>query len=137
MSPVVAFALASALHAGFQLTVTVLAYPVLGGRHPDEWKAAHARHSRAIVPLVVVVYAALVLTGGLLVAAGPDGAGWLALAGAAAALIVTAAVAAPTHGRLTDRDDALVARLLMADRWRCACAVGGAVMALVAVVTQG
>ena len=137
MSTLAAFALASALHAGFQLTVTVIVYPVLGDRRDEEWRAAHARHSRAIAPLVAVVYGALVVTGGLLVAAGPDAAGWLALAGAVGAIILTATAAAPTHGRLTDRDDALVSRLLVADRWRCACAVGGAVAAVVAVATGG
>ncbi len=137
MNALVAFALASALHAGFQATVTVLVYPALAGQRDDEWRAAHARHSRAIAPLVAVVYGALVVSGALLVLTGPQPAGWLALTGAAGALVVTAFAAAPTHGRLTDRDDALVARLVLADRWRCAFAVGGAVLAALAVVTQG
>lgn len=137
MTAVVAFALASALHAGFQVTVTVLVYPVLGERSPADWRAAHARHSRSIVPLVVVVYAALVISGGVLVAGGPDLAGWLALAGATGALGLTATAAAPLHGRLAERDDTLVARLLVADRVRCALAVVGALLALVAVVTGG
>jgi hypothetical protein len=137
VSAVVAFALAAALHAGFQATVTVLVYPVLGERTAAEWRAAHDRHSRAITPLVGAVYVALLVTGGLLVAAGPDAAGWAALALTAGALATTAAVAAPTHGRLTSRDAALVARLLVADRWRCALAVAGAVAAVVAVGTGG
>ena len=137
MSAVVAFALAAALHAGFQATVTVLVYPVLGARGPEEWRGAHDRHSRAIAPLVGVVYLALLATGGVLVAAGPDPAGWVALALTAAALATTAAAAAPTHGRLAARDDALVARLLVVDRWRCALAVAGAAAAVVAVVTGG
>lgn len=137
MTAVVAFALASAVHAGFQVTVTVLVYPVLAGRSPAEWRAAHDRHSRSIVPLVVVVYAAVVISGGVLVAAGPDPAGWLALASAVGALGLTAAAAAPLHGRLTDRDDALVTRLLVADRARCALAVLGALLAVLAVVTGG
>ncbi len=135
MSAVVVFALASALHAGFQLTVTVLVYPVLARRRAQEWREAHARHSRAIAPVVLVVYAALVLSGGFLVASGPDLAGWLGLAGAGAALVLTASGAVPTHGRLTDRDDVMVARLLLVDRWRCACALLGAVAAAVAVVS--
>ena len=137
MSAVVAFALASALHAGFQATVTALVYPVLGARSPDDWGVAHARHSRAITPLVAVVYGALVVCGGAFVLSGPDAVGWLALLGAAGAVVVTAVAAAPTHGRLTDRDDALVHRLLVADRWRCAFAVSGAALAVVAVVTGG
>ncbi len=135
MSAVVAFALASALHAGFQLTVTVLVYPVLAGRGAAEWRVAHARHSRAIAPLVAVVYGALVVVGGWLVVEGPDLVGWMALTAALATFALTAAAAAPTHGRLTDRDDALVTRLLVADRWRCACAVACAVLAIVAVGT--
>ncbi|HXH77018.1 hypothetical protein [Nocardioides sp.] len=137
MTALVAFALASALHAGFQATVTVLVYPVLGDRGPDEWRLAHARHSRAITPLVVVVYGAIVVSGAVLVLSGPGLLGWLALAAVAGALGMTAAAAAPTHGRLTDRDDALVTRLLAADRWRCAFAVAGAVLALAALAAEG
>jgi hypothetical protein len=129
VSAVVAFAVAAGLHAGFQLTVTVLVYPVLGARSGAEWRSAHDRHSRSIAPLVGVVYLAVLVTGGLLVAAGPDPLGWLGLALTAGALATTAAVAAPLHGRLDARDDALVARLLVADRWRCAFAVLGAVAA--------
>jgi hypothetical protein len=73
VSAVVAFALAAALHAGFQATVTVLVYPVLGERTAAEWRAAHDRHSRAITPLVGAVYVALLVTGGLLVAVGTGG----------------------------------------------------------------
>ncbi|WP_134766729.1 hypothetical protein [Nocardioides sp. 1609] len=131
-TPVVAFALASVLHAGFQVTVTTLAYPALAARGPEGWRATHDRHSRAIVPLVAVVYAGLLVTGGFLVASGPDVAGWLALGGAGAALAVTAALAAPIHGRLTTHDEALVAWLLVVDRWRCAAAVVGAVAAVAA-----
>ncbi|PUA81799.1 hypothetical protein [Nocardioides currus] len=137
MSAVVGFALASALHAGFQLTVTVLVYPALANRSAAQWGVAHDRHSQSITPLVGVVYLALVVTGGLLVVAGPDLAGWLALGGTAGALVLTATVAAPIHGRLGERDDRLVSRLLVADRARCACAVGGAALAVVAVAVGG
>ena len=44
---------------------------------------------------------------------------WVALAGTAVAILVTATIAAPLHGRLDPRDPALVARLLAADRVRC------------------
>jgi hypothetical protein len=130
----VAFAVASALHVGFQLTVTVLVYPALASRGVEEWAPAHARHSRAITPLVGVVYVALVATGVALVVEGPDLAGWLGLAGAAAAVGVTATLAAPLHGRLESRDEGRVRRLLLVDRWRCVAAVLGAVAALVAVL---
>jgi hypothetical protein len=106
---------AGAVHAGFQLTVTVLVYPALLRAEP--FAAAHRRHSRAIAPLVLVVYGALVVTGGLRLAAGSVGAaGWVALAGAGVAVLATALVAAPTHGRLaTGRTDALARRLTRAD----------------------
>ena len=132
MGTTVAFALAAALHAGFQLTVTVLVYPALASRGAAEWGAAHARHSKAITPLVAVVYLALVASGAALVAAGPDAAGWVALATTAGALAITAVLAAPLHGRLGSRDDARVARLLVVDKWRCAAAVVGALAAVVA-----
>lgn len=137
MSAVVAFAVATAWHAGFQLTVTLLVYPVLARRSGEEWRAAHDRHSRTIAPLVGVVYLAVLVTGGLLVASGPDRVGWLALVLTGLALATTAVAAAPLHGRLTDRDAALVARLLVADRWRCALAVLGAVAATAAVLAGG
>ena len=137
MTAVVAFALASALHAGFQTTVTALVYPVLGHRKAEEWADAHSRHSRSIVPLVVVVYGLVVTTGAWYVSSGPDAVGWLAIVAAGGALATTALAAAPTHGRLTERDEALVTRLLVADRVRCACAIVSAVLASVAVVTLG
>ena len=137
MSAVVAFAVATAWHAGFQLTVTLLVYPVLARRSSEEWRADHHRHSRTIAPLVGVVYLAVLATGGLLVASGPDRVGWVALIVTGLALATTAVAAAPLHGRLTDRDDALVARLLVADRWRCALAVLGAVAATAAVLAGG
>jgi len=60
---------------------------------------------------------------------------WVALAGTAVAIMVTATVAAPLHGRLDTRDPALLARLLAADRVRCvsAClALAGALGAALA-----
>jgi hypothetical protein len=133
MSAVTAFALAAALHAGFQLTVTVVVYPALAARSADEWTAAHARHSRAVTPVVAVVYGALVVTGVALVVTGPGPAGWVALAGAATAIGLTAAVAAPAHGQLSRRDERLLARLLVADRGRCAAALVALVAAALSV----
>ena len=130
MSAQVAFALAAALHAGFQVTVSVLVYPTLARRGAEEWVATHDAHSRAIVPLVVVVYAGLVGTGAWLVASGPTLLGWAALLVTGLALLVTALVAAPLHGRLGVRDDDRVRRLIVGDRWRCAAAVLGALLAI-------
>ena len=78
--------------------------------------------------------AALVACTGALVT-GPRTTGvYLAAVGTAGAFLVTAAVAAPTHGRLgRGRDEALVTRLLRADRFR----LGFAVLALVGAVLGG
>jgi hypothetical protein len=126
---------AAALHAGFQLTVTLVVYPALADLPPDGWGPAHDAHSRRITPVVGVVYlAALVACGGALLQAPSPGV-LVAVAGTLAAVAVTAVSAAPTHGRLgRGREDALVRRLLRADRLRCAAALvalAGAVAALV------
>lgn len=130
MSTAVAFALVCALHTGFQLTVTLLVYPVLLRRDGRGWAAAHARHSRTIVPVVGVVYPALLLTGGALVVDGPGVAGWVALGATGLALVLTAGVAAPLHGRLASYDPRLAGRLLLVDRVRCAAVTAGALAAV-------
>ncbi|MFZ2016910.1 MAG: hypothetical protein WAV00_24095 [Nocardioides sp.] len=137
MSAATAFALAAALHAGFQLTVTVLVYPALASRTDEEWSAAHTRHTRAITPLVGAVYGALVVTGVALVRSGPGPAAWVALLAEATAMALTATVAAPIHGRLSRRDEPALARLLRADRGRCAAAVVGLVAAVASVTVAG
>ena len=117
----------TAVHAGFQLTVTWLVYPALVRVPAASWQVEHARHSRRIVPLVGVVYAAaLVACTGVLLR-GASYADWLAVGGTAVALLTTALVAAPLHGRLAPGSDpVLLRRLLEADRVRAA----GAVVAL-------
>ena len=123
---------ATGLHAGFQSTVTALVYPALARVREDDFAAAHAAHSRAITPLVAVVYGsvAVACTGSVLQDPRSGGVR-LAAAGSAGAVLVTAAVAAPTHGRLgRGRTSRHVSRLLVADRVRLACALvalGGAV----------
>ena len=130
---------ATALHGGFQAAVTLLVYPALARSAPADWATTHADHSRQITPLVVVVYGvALVACTGALVT-GPRTAGvYLAAVGTAGAFLVTAAVAAPTHGRLGHgRDATLVTRLLRADRVRLAFAVLALAGALLGGVHQG
>jgi len=126
---------ATALHAGFQLTVTAVVYPALAAVPSPDWGLAHGAHSRRIAPLVAVVYgAALVAVGGAVIAEPSTGA-LIAGTGTVAAVVVTALSAAPTHGRLgPGRDDALVLRLLRADRLRCLCALialAGALLTLI------
>ena len=137
---------ASVAHAAFQLTVTVLVYPSLIATAPGDWDRTHDRHTRRITPLVGLIYVPLALACGLAawqllstLLADPaslvDGAGAallaagvvVALTGAAGAAAATAFGAAPVHGRLgAGHDEALLARLLTYDRWRCGAAVLGA-----------
>ena len=125
-------------HAAFQLTVTSLVYPVLAATPTGAWRRAHDRHSRVVSPLVVPLYAAvLVSTAAALLAVG-SAAVWVAAAGAGLALGTTAAVAAPLHGRLgveglgERRRRVLLGRLLRADRWRTAGALVAATAASLA-----
>lgn len=116
---------ATALHLGFQLAVTLVVYPALVRTPAEHWSAAHARHSRSIAPLVVGVYgAALVGVGGALVADPGAGTVWLSALATAAAFAVTAGRAAPLHGRLGRGGPApdLLAALVRADRLRTICA---------------
>ena len=120
MTPETALFAATALHAGFQLTVTLVVYPALREVPAERWAAAHGAHTRRISRVVVPVYLAVVaacawaLTGPV---------GWavaLAVGGSALALATTALVAAPLHGRLGREGPvpALLDRLLLADRVR-------------------
>ena len=110
----------TALHLGFQLTVSVVVYPALIAVTDREWPVAHAAHSRRIVTIVAPLYVALAGVGAWILVEGPVGPGTgVALAGTAVAVATTAAVAAPVHGRLGQgRTPARVRRLLAADRVR-------------------
>ena len=87
-----------------------------------EWTRHHTAHSRRITPLVVGVYAAVVAACGWVLVAG----GWqpstaVAVAASALAMLTTAAVAAPAHGRLgAGRGERDLAVLVRADRVRLA-----------------
>ena len=120
---------ATALHAGFQVTVTVLVYPALLRVRDSDWSTAHATHSRAITPLVAVVYGGALAACVLALLSRPDLWVWLAATATVLVFAATGLVAAPTHGRLAaGRTDALVRRLLLADR----CRLVGALLALAA-----
>ena len=131
----VALLAATTLHLGFQLTVTALVYPALARVRPEDWSPSHDAHSRAVVPLVVLSYAALLSTLAWSLATAPVTAGLLlAAAGIGLALGTTAVVAAPLHGRL-GRDgpgDKAIRRLLAADRVRTVGAITAAAGALLA-----
>lgn len=131
--------LVAGAHLGFQLTVDLVVYPALGEVADDRWTIAHERHSRRITPVVVAIYAPLVLLLSWTAVALPGEVGtWIAVAGGLLAVVTTAAVAAPTHGRLAsaaagDRP-ALLRRLDLPDRVRTlgalVCAAGA--LALIA-----
>ncbi|GEP35728.1 hypothetical protein NSZ01_34960 [Nocardioides szechwanensis] len=121
--PALAMVVAAALHAGFQLTVTLLVYPVLVSAPTAAWDDAHARHSRLVVPLVLLSYGGLVGAGTWLLAVDRAPAALAAVAPAAACVLVTALGAAPIHGRLRRPDPRLLRRLLVVDRVRAGAAV--------------
>ncbi len=117
---------ATALHAGFQLTVTLLAYPALAEVAADRFARAHAVHSRRIVPLVGLVYGVLALAClGALVSAPGSLAVWVAGGVSATAVLLTALRAAPLHGRLAREgpEPSLLTALVRADRVRTAAAL--------------
>lgn len=124
----------TAAHFGFQTTVTALVYPALARVPAAQWLVAHQAHSRAITGLVVIIYGALVATGGWALWSGPGAWTIVALAATAVALTVTAVAAAPAHARLsTGHDPGRIDALLRVDRVRAvasAVAVAAAATAL-------
>jgi hypothetical protein len=110
----------AALHLGFQLTVTVVVYPALADVPVAGWAPAHSAHSRRISVVVALAYLPLLGVGLWALVAEALGTGLVVAAvGAAISFLTTALVAAPTHGRLGGgRTEALVRRLLVADRVR-------------------
>lgn len=133
---VIALLAATAVHLGFQLTITVVAYPALLATSDAEWTAAHAAHGRRITPLVALVYGALVVTALGALITDPSPAVVVAAFACAVAALSTAGVAAPTHGRLGEgRSAALARRLQAADVVRTAAAVVAVAGAALAVST--
>jgi hypothetical protein len=134
--PVTALLAGAALHAGFQAVVTAVVYPALadaGRAWPATWAAVHTAHSRRVGVLVAPVYLGVLATWAWVFAVVPLGPALVVSGvGSAVAGLTTAVVAAPTHARLGREGPTavLLARLLVADRVRCA----GALLALVAAV---
>src|SRR4051795_13335868 len=101
-----AFLAAASAHAGFQATVTLVVYPTLSHVRAAHWRQAHDRHSKAIWPLVAVVYLGLVATSVWWLVDDWSALAVIAVALAALAMVVTALVAAPLHRQLVRRDEA-------------------------------
>ena len=90
----------TAVHAGFQLTVSAVVYPALAAAPEAQWAGVHAAHSRRITPVVGLVYLPLVAVVGGALRAGPSRPTVLAATASLAALGLTATVAGPLHQRL-------------------------------------
>ncbi len=125
---VVWLAVAAALHAGFQFTVTTVVYPALVAVEPQQWTRAYAAHGRCITPIVGLTYGALLIAVAWSGWSQPTNAAvWLCAGGAALSMSATAFVAGPTHGRLAGHPEpALLRRLILSDRVRAL----GALLAL-------
>lgn len=128
----------SAVHLGFQAVVTGVVYPALAELPPDRWDAAHATHRRRITVVVAPVYAALGAAVVHAVRSDPRASVRVAVAGATTAVLSTAVVAAPAHGRLARQgpDPRLLRRLRRSDAVRLAGALVAAGGALAAVLTE-
>jgi hypothetical protein len=110
-----AYALAAAAYAGFQLTVRLVVYPQFA-RVPGQASAAYeSAHQRLVTPLVGVLFGALAVTTGWLLLAGPRGPGLVAAVLFGGILAVTAGGAVPAHGVLSRGFDEAAHRRLL--RW--------------------
>ncbi|MGJ9421163.1 hypothetical protein [Aeromicrobium sp. CF3.5] len=125
MDAVTALLVVSAFHAGFQVVVSGVVYPALADVPVDRWATAHDRHSHRIVRVVAVLYPVVVAVCLWALVAGPvTGASIVAVAGNLLAVVVTAGLAAPAHGRLgRQHSTQLISTLLIADRVRTVAAV--------------
>lgn len=128
----VAFVAAAGAHAGFQATVSAVVYPTLSHVRAAHWRQAHDRHTKAIWPVVAVLYLAVVATSVWWLADDWSALPLVAVVLALLPMAVTATVAAPLHRRLVRRDDVALARLLSADRVRTALAVASVAVAIAA-----
>lgn len=130
---------ATALHVGFQLTVSVLVYPALVRTPASLWPKTQRQHSRAIVWLVVLVYGMVLLASAGALWSAPDTWWvWLSCGASAGAFAVTATRAAPLHGQLgrVGPEPDLLAALLLADRVRLALALVAMIGAIGALSTR-
>lgn len=110
---------ATAVHAGFQLTVTAVVYPALAEVPPSQWSRTHDAHARRITPVVGLVYLPLLASLVDALRHEPRRPTLLAAAASLAGLGLTASVAGPLHRRLGGgREAVLVRRLLRVDRAR-------------------
>lgn len=124
-----ALLVATSVHLGFQLSVTMLVYPALAAVPVERWPRQHDLHSRRIVPLVAGVYLAVAVSVAGRLLSGVDAAAVTAAGAFAAVFVLTAGFAAPAHVRLSPGPEpTLLVRLIRIDRLRSL----GATVAVVA-----
>lgn len=133
-APLLLLVVVTAVHAGFQGTVSTVVYPALARLEPEEWLPKQDAHRYAIVPMVGICYLGALAALGWSFLKHSDSSGvWIAVVGFAISMGTTAFVAAPTHGKLMARHDrALVGRLIWSDWVRtlgAMVALGGAAWA--------
>jgi len=130
-----AFLVAASIQAGMLATVTLVVYPALARVRATHWRQAHDRHRRSIALLVAVTYVAVAGTGAWWLAVDWSTLAAVAVGLALLSMAVTAVLAAPLHGRLVRRDDALIDRLLRVDRMRTVFGVVAVAVAIGAVLS--
>ena len=123
---------ATALHAGFQLVVTLVVYPALAATPAERWPSTHAAHVHRIVPVVGLVYGSV-----LVAVCSRSGRRRGCAVGGGRGVHGGGRVTASWPRRRTDGsagrlDERVLRRLVAADRVRLAAAVTAAVAALVA-----
>ena len=124
----------SAAHLGFQVVVSAVVYPALAEVPGGRWTAAHERHSRRIAAVVGPLYVAVAAACLWALLSSPDTWTLVAVGANALAVLVTATLAAPLHGRSSGgRGRAvLLTRLRRVDLARTAAAAVAVVAALLA-----
>jgi hypothetical protein len=133
-APETALLTVTAVHVGFQTTVTTLVYPALARVPASQWASAHRAHARAITPIVGLLYGALAICGSWVLLSGPQAWALAALAALTVTVLITALAAAPMHQRLgSGRDPQRIRTLVQADRLRAATAALAFIAAALAV----
>jgi len=129
-----AFLVATSVHAGFAVTVSMLVYPTLARVRAAHWRQAHDRHRRSVLPIVAVTYLAMAGTGAWWLVVDWSTLAAVAVVLALLSMAVTALLAAPLHRRLVRRDDRVIDRLVRVDRMRTVLAATAAAAAVVGVL---
>lgn len=128
-----ALLVATGLHLGFQLTVSLVVYPALVRTPADRWPTVHTAHGRRITPVVGIAYAGGAVSSSGVLLTDPSYGAVVAAAGTGIAIALTATLAAPLHGRLAPGpEERLLVRLQRVDWLRTAAALVAVLGALLA-----